>query len=84
MNIYKHKFYSSCPVNGQIIAYTLEIRTESRVMVEHIVTRCALNKSGYHETIADDLASAFPGKHILKAHHHGVDIETLRKGLKND
>lgn len=81
MNIYTHSFYSLCPNNGKIIAYTLEIRTESRVMVEHIVTRCALHKAGYHESIADDLASAFPGEHTLKAHHHGVDIETIRSGV---
>jgi hypothetical protein len=78
MNIYRHQFVSHCPNNDLAIIYTLEIETESVIQVEHIVTACALHKRAYHEAIADELHRRFDGCHTLKAHHHGVDIETRR------
>lgn len=81
MNKYTHTFVSACPNNGRQIIYTLEIVVpDSRmIQVEHIVTACALHKEGYHEKIAADLFARFGGQHNLKAHHHGVDIETTRE-----
>jgi hypothetical protein len=78
MNIYRHQFVSHCPNNGKPIIYSLEIETDSVIQVEHIVTACALQKHAYHEAIADELHQRFDGRQIIKAHHHGVDIETRR------
>lgn len=83
-NIYRHKFYSACPNNSQVIAYDLEISTDKMVQVEHIVTACALHAKDYHEAIADALHARFGGYQVLKAHHHGVDIETQRGGYVLD
>ncbi len=80
MNIYRHKFYSVCPNNSAIIAYELEIATTDVIQVEHIVTACAIEKSSFHEDIADRLAERFGGQQTLRAHHHGVDIESRRNG----
>lgn len=82
-NIYRHQFVSRCPNNGMPIFYALEIETDEVIHVEHIVTAAALHSSAYHEAIADDLHSRFAGRQILKAHHHGVDIET-RRGFDAD
>jgi hypothetical protein len=78
LNIYRHKFIAACPANGAQIAYELVIETDKMIHVEHITTAAALHKSGYHEEIADDFAQRFGGKQTMKAHHHGVDIETRR------
>lgn len=82
MNIYKHKFYSRCPNNGQLIEYRFELATPNMVQVEDIVKGCAVHKMGYHEAIADDLMKQFGGRQTLRAHHHGVDIETRRSNRK--
>lgn len=82
MNIYRHQFVSNCPNNDKPIIYFLEIETDSVIQVEHIVTACALHKRAYHEAIADELHQRFDGRQVLKAHHHGVDIET-RRGFEN-
>lgn len=78
MNIYRYRFFCHCPNNGQIIEYSLEIHHTEMVQVEHIVKACALHKNTFHEAIADALVARFGGYQILKAHHHGVDIETWR------
>jgi hypothetical protein len=79
MNKYTRVFVASCPNNGEAIIYTLTIEVVGRMIpVEHIVTATALIKRGYHEAIADDLFQRFGGHQILRAHHHGVDIETVR------
>jgi hypothetical protein len=79
MNIYRHQFIVACPANSKPIIYDLEIRSERMIYVEKIVIACALWKSEYHERMADHLAQQFPGTHqVLKAHHHGVDVETIR------
>ena len=82
MNIYRHKFYSRCPNNGQLIEYHFELVTPTMVQVEDIVKGCAVHKMGYHEAIADDLLKQFGGLQTLRAHHHGVDIETQHSGKK--
>lgn len=81
MNIYRHQFVSLCPNNDLPIVYSLEIETEKVIYVEHITTATALHKKAFHEAIADDLLARFGGKQVLKAHHHGVDIETTREKL---
>lgn len=78
VNIYRHEFVSICPNNGMAIIYSLEIETDKVIYVEHITTAVALYKRSFHEVIADDLFARFGGKQTLKAHHHGVDIETRR------
>lgn len=78
MNIYRYQFVAHCPNNGRPIMYSLEIETSEVIHVEHIVTACALFESAFHEEIADALSERFSGKQTLKAHHHGVDIETRR------
>ena len=78
MNIYRYQFVSHCPNNQLPIIYSLEIETDEVIHVEHIVTAAALHDSAYHEEIADDLHERFKGRQTLKAHHHGVDIETRR------
>jgi hypothetical protein len=50
------------------------------IPVEHIVTATGMIKKGFHEEIADQLHTQLGGRQILKAHHHGVDIETVRGG----
>lgn len=78
MNIYQHRFVAQCPVNGQAIIYDLEIRTTTKVLVEHLLTACALFRVGYHEDIADSLFARFGGLQAMRAHHHGVTIISLR------
>jgi hypothetical protein len=79
-NIYRHKFFSHCPNNGQPIEYTVEITVPktSKIMVEHIVTAGRLCDNAYHERIADCFFDQFGGQQVITAHHHGVDIETRR------
>lgn len=77
-NTYKHTFVVECPNNAQQIIYSLQIVTDKTVMVEHILTACALFKRGYHEDIADQLHERFGGHQVITANHHGVQIETVR------
>jgi hypothetical protein len=77
-NIYRYQFVSRCPVNNKAIVYQLEISTVQKIMVEHITICAALYDTAYHEEIADAFHKQFGGQQIIKAHHHGVDIETRR------
>jgi hypothetical protein len=78
MNKYRHKFVCHCPNNARSIVYELEISTPSMIHVERIVETCKAIKSAFHEALADDLYVQFGGVQLLRAHHHGVDIETVR------
>lgn len=78
MNIYRHQFVSHCPNNGQHIIYALEIESAEVIHVEHIVTVANLLANSFHEDIADELHERFGGRQTLRAHHHGVDIESRR------
>lgn len=78
MNQYHRKFIANCPNNGEPIIFDLTIKTTKMIFVEHIVTATSLIKQGFHEQIADDLYNRFGGYQVLTAHHHGVDIETIR------
>lgn len=82
LNIYRHRFNVRCPNNDAVIAMELEIQSPYVIMVETIVEACAQLERDYHEDVADTLAERFPNAlQILRAHHHGVDIETRRGEL---
>lgn len=80
MNIYETQFFATCPVNKVRVHYHLRIETGNVIAVEELLERIAtVYADGFHELMADDLLATFGGKQILKAHHHGVDIETVRQ-----
>lgn len=76
-NRYCHAFEATCPNNGAVIAYALEIQSQTSIMVEDIVAACSVSET-FHEPLADALYAQFGGRQILAAHHHGVDIRTVR------
>ncbi|WP_186013781.1 hypothetical protein [Burkholderia gladioli] len=82
-NIYRYQFVSNCPNNDRPIIYSMEIETDEVIHVEHIITAAVLQKTAYHEEIADQMHERFKGRQVIKAHHHGVDIET-RRGFEPD
>ncbi|MEN8639639.1 hypothetical protein [Pseudomonas sichuanensis] len=77
-NTYRHTFTATCPGDGEVIVYSLEIRSLAMIRVEHIKTATALIKEGYQEQIADELAERFGGDLVIKAVHQGVEIESVR------
>ncbi len=77
INEYTYDFISECPVNGKLINYRLVIRSETKILCEHIETRCALHRKGFHEDIAADLKKAFPGDQKLTARHGQVQVKTI-------
>lgn len=77
-NIYRLQFVSICPADGNSVIYSLEIRSKSMIRVEHINLAVSLEKSAYHEDIADRLYARFGGDQILTAVHQGIEIETVR------
>lgn len=77
MNTYRYKFVAACPANGESIVYSLTLRHQDKVLVEHIKTACALHREGYQEDIAADLHARFGGTLTLHAMHHGVEIYTV-------
>lgn len=79
MNIYRHQFVVRCPANAMPIIYQLEVQSLKMIYVEKIVVACQMWQQEFHEKIADALAMQFPGtRQVLRAHHHGVDVETQR------
>lgn len=81
MNTYTTYFNIACPANGLTVRYRLDIRTPQKIMVEQILKVCAeLPLKAFHEELADRLARALPGRQILSAYHHGVEITTERGG----
>lgn len=77
-NTYRYTFTATCPDDGEVIVYSLEIRSQTMIRVEHIKTATALIKQGWHEQIADQLAERFGGDQVIKAVHQGVEIESVR------
>jgi hypothetical protein len=78
-NTYTHRFVANCPNNDMPILYTLCITTDGReIPVEKIVAATKAIGTAYHEAIAYRLIAQFGGLQTLRAHHHGVDIETVR------
>lgn len=78
MNRYRTEFFAKCPNNGLRIKYQLEIVAGEKVMVEDIIAAVDALSSGFHEDIADQLHARLGHQQVLTAHHHGVDIETIR------
>lgn len=78
INIYRHTFSAKCPSDGEMIVYSLEIRSPKMILVEHIKTATALIKEGFQEQIADALIDRFCCEVEVKAVHQGVSIESLR------
>ena len=78
MNTYTTEFFCFCPVNKVRIKYTLRIETTDVIKVEDIIDEVQMHGRGFHEEIADQLASVFGGKQTMLADHHGVTIETVR------
>lgn len=78
MNIYQYRFASTCPNNKRPIIYELAIETDKMIYVEKIVVFVELQNPSYHEPMADALYAQFGGRQTLTAHHHGVDITTIR------
>ncbi len=78
MNIYRFNFEVDCPNNDQRIAYQVEIQSARTIMVENIAGYFLSLTSAFHEDIADNAYQRFGGQQIIKAHHHGVGVETRR------
>lgn len=78
MNTYRHAFAATCPSDGDLIVYSLEIESDAMIRVEHIRAATAQLKHGYHEAIADTLTGMLPGRHRMIATHQGVEVETIR------
>lgn len=84
MNRYRHQFTVQCPENGQNILYFLTMDHPEVVMVEQIMAAANRSKmcvKPYHENVADYLYDQLGGAQYIRAHHHGVTIETFR-GVK--
>jgi len=80
-NTYMRQFVARCPNNDLPILYSLSIMTDGRVIpVEDILEVTDAIGADFHETIADRLHGLFGGHQTLVAHHHGVDITTVRGG----
>ena len=77
MNIYRHTFQRTCPVDAALIDYSLELRTDATVMVGAIKAACS-GGPVLHEELADKLAAQFGGAQRIVATHQGVQVETLR------
>lgn len=78
MNRYTYRFSVKCPNNNRVVEYRLILDSQRMIMVEDIAKKCKSLKPTYHEQIADQLYDAFGGQQTIRAHHHGVDIETVR------
>lgn len=80
-NVYRQRFEAPCCNNGLPVSYELEILTTQLIMVEEIqaaVVEAAQLSKPYHETMADFFAERFGGLQVMRAHHHGTNIETRR------
>ena len=76
-NTYKYQFSCGCPNNDRDVIYSLVIEHDEMIMVEDIIT-ATRGRNSFHETLADFLHEKFGGKQTMIAHHHGVDVETIR------
>lgn len=81
MNTYRTQFFARCPVNGARITYSLTVNTGLVIEAERIIDAVECIKEGMHEDIADRLLNELGGQQVLKAEHHGVQIETIRPHL---
>jgi hypothetical protein len=76
MNIYRHTFTCQCPSDGEMVGYSLEIRSSKMIRVEDILSACDVGPH-YHEDLADKLR-ALGGEQVLTAVHQGVSVRTER------
>jgi hypothetical protein len=83
MNRYQVSFNAVCPVNEQIILYSLTIETPDSTVLpaEDIIATTRAQARGLHEEIAEHLWVALGGRQSLSAVHHGVSITTVREGM---
>lgn len=81
MNIYTAEFFANCPNNGARVKYEFRIQTGEVIPVEQINAKLDAISDGFHEEIADELQQSLGGIQTLRAHHHGVHIETIRPHL---
>lgn len=81
MNTYRTQFFARCPANGIRITYNLTISTGLVIEAEKIIDAVERIEEGMHEDIADRLLNELGGQQVLKADHHGVQIETIRPHL---
>lgn len=79
MNFYRIRFVLVCPANGIPVTYALEIERPTMIRVEDIQAAVkTLGAGAFHEDAADALFRLLGGRQTMRAHHHGVDIETVR------
>lgn len=78
MNRYEYKFAAICPKNKRTIFYELVLESDEMVYVEDIIMAAESQPNSYHEPLADFLHKKLGGRQTLTAHHHGVDITTVR------
>lgn len=78
MNIYRTKFFCECPLNGARVEYAWTLETKDMIFAEDLLKHITGLQPSYHEDLADGLAVAWGGRQTLEAHHHGVDITTVR------
>lgn len=78
MNTYTVQFFVFCPNNNIRVMHTLVLKVDRVVMVEDLIDAVTLHTRGFHEDIADQLCREFGGTQTMTAHHHGVDIQTVR------
>lgn len=81
MNAYRHKFYATCPKDGEAILYDLIIETSNIIMTEDIVTECTVSEPVFQEALADRLIKMFGGRQTIVATHTSVEITTTRFAL---
>lgn len=77
MNTYTYQFAATCPSDGDLIIYKLQIERKEMIYVENIKTACGLHDEGYQEEIAADLLDRFGGRVTLEGVHQGVHVKTV-------
>lgn len=78
VNRYQFTFTAECPSDGDMIRYEGEIVSGDMIRVESINETTGQFKKGFHEDLADQLASRFGGLQTLTAVHQGVRIVSHR------
>lgn len=78
-NTYRHTFTATCPGDGEMIVYTLEIRSLQMIRVEHIKIATSLIKQGWHEQIAANERAAAIEE--MWATYWKPEVQTAFQGL---
>jgi hypothetical protein len=77
VNIYTYQFVSECPNDGEMICYSLELKSNDMLMVEHIKLEAALHKKAFGEKITQSFYDRFKCFVKLSAVHQGVHATHL-------